>query len=147
MRLAALPTMSLDTPIGDEDSNSLGDVVQDESVSTPYEQLTTKTIIATLRDMVKTLGPRELTILRARFGLDGGAVQTLEEIGRTVGVTRERVRQVQNLALAKLGKMLEKAESGGFNNRSRKSAMSDTPRTISRDRLPGSATGEIAVLC
>jgi RNA polymerase primary sigma factor len=64
-----------------------------------------------LRDMVKTLDPREVTILRARFGLDGGQEQTLDEVARTLGLTRERVRQVQNLALAKLRKRIEKLEA------------------------------------
>ncbi|HEX4646860.1 MAG TPA: sigma factor-like helix-turn-helix DNA-binding protein, partial [Verrucomicrobiae bacterium] len=55
--------------------------------------------------------PREATILRARFGLDGGAERTLEEVGEKFGVTRERVRQIQNIALRKLRKMIEKVES------------------------------------
>jgi RNA polymerase primary sigma factor len=61
--------------------------------------------------MVKHLDAREATILRYRFGLDGGTEKTLEEIGGKFGVTRERVRQIQNLALRKLRKMIEKLES------------------------------------
>ena len=64
-----------------------------------------------LQDMVKHLDNREATILRYRFGLDGGAEKTLEEVGVKFGVTRERVRQIQNLALRKLRKMIEKLES------------------------------------
>ena len=64
-----------------------------------------------LQDMVKHLDAREATILRCRFGLDGGTEKTLEEVGRKFGVTRERVRQIQNLALRKLRKMIEKLES------------------------------------
>jgi len=63
-----------------------------------------------LQEMVKTLDVREATILRARFGLDGGQQRTLEEVGEKFGVTRERVRQIQNLALRKLRKMIEKLE-------------------------------------
>jgi RNA polymerase primary sigma factor len=111
MRLAALPPTSLDAPIRDEDSNSFGDVVQDESARTPYEQLEAKTVAGMLRDMVKTLDPREVTILRARFGLDGGPAQTLDEVGRKVGLTRERIRQLQNLALTKLRNMIESVEA------------------------------------
>jgi len=111
MRMAAIRPASLDAPIGDEDSNNFAEVVQDESADTPYEQLEEKTVTRMLQEMVKTLDPREATILRARFGLDGGAQKTLEEVGEKFGVTRERVRQIQNIALKKLRKMIEKMES------------------------------------
>ena len=111
MRMAAIRPASLDAPIGDEDSNNFAEVVQDESADTPYEQLEEKTVTRMLQEMVKTLDPREATILRARFGLDGGAEKTLEEVGEKFGVTRERVRQIQNIALKKLRKMIEKMES------------------------------------
>jgi len=111
MRMAAIRPASLDAPIGDEDSNNFAEVVQDESADTPYEQLEEKTVTRMLQEMVKTLDPREATILRARFGLDGGSQKTLEEVGQKFGVTRERVRQIQNIALKKLRKMIEKMES------------------------------------
>ncbi len=111
MRMAAIRPASLDAPIGDEDSNNFAEVVQDESADTPYEQLEEKTVTRMLQEMVKTLDPREATILRARFGLDGGPQKTLEEVGEKFGVTRERVRQIQNIALKKLRKMIEKMES------------------------------------
>ena len=110
MRMAAIRPASLDAPIGDEDSNNFAEVVQDESADTPYEQLEEKTVTRMLQEMVKTLDPREATILRARFGLDGGPQKTLEEVGQKFGVTRERVRQIQNIALKKLRKMIEKME-------------------------------------
>jgi RNA polymerase primary sigma factor len=111
MRMAAIRPASLDAPIGDEDSNNFAEVVQDESADTPYEQLEEKTVTRMLQEMVKTLDPREATILRARFGLDGGPQKTLEEVGQKFGVTRERVRQIQNIALRKLRKMIEKMET------------------------------------
>jgi RNA polymerase primary sigma factor len=111
MRMAAVRPASLDAPIGDEDSNNFAEVVQDESAYTPYEQLEEKTVTRMLQEMVKTLDPREATILRARFGLDGGSEKTLEEVGEKFGVTRERVRQIQNIALRKLRKMIEKLEA------------------------------------
>jgi RNA polymerase primary sigma factor len=111
MRMAAIRPASLDAPIGDEDSNNFAEVVQDESADTPYEHLEEKTVTKMLQEMVKTLDPREATILRARFGLDGGPEKTLEEVGEKFGVTRERVRQIQNIALRKLRKMIEKLES------------------------------------
>jgi len=111
MRMAAIRPASLDAPIGDEDSNNFAEVVQDEAADTPYEQLEEKTVTRMLQEMVKTLDPREATILRYRFGLDGGSEKTLEEVGVKFGVTRERVRQIQNIALRKLRKMIEKLEA------------------------------------
>ncbi|HEY4952397.1 MAG TPA: sigma-70 family RNA polymerase sigma factor [Verrucomicrobiae bacterium] len=111
MRQAAIRPASLDAPIGDDDSNNFSDVVQDENATSPYENLEDKTVTGMLQDMVKHLDEREATILRFRFGLDGGSEKTLEEVGKKFGVTRERVRQIQNLALKKLRKMIEKLEA------------------------------------
>jgi RNA polymerase primary sigma factor len=111
MRQAAIRPASLDAPIGDDDSNNFSDVVQDENATSPYDNLEDKTVTDMLQEMVKHLDPREATILRFRFGLDGGSEKTLEEVGIKFGVTRERVRQIQNLALKKLRKMIEKLEA------------------------------------
>jgi RNA polymerase primary sigma factor len=111
MRLAAIRPASLDAPIGDDDSNNFSDVVQDENATSPYENLKDKTVTGMLQDMVQHLDEREATILRFRFGLDGGSEKTLEEVGEKFGVTRERVRQIQNLALKKLRRMIEKLET------------------------------------
>jgi RNA polymerase primary sigma factor len=110
MRQAAVRPASLDAPIGDDDSNNFSDVVEDENATSPYDNLEDKTVVNMLQDMVKHLDNREATILRFRFGLDGGSEKTLEEVGVKFGVTRERVRQIQNLALKKLRKMIEKLE-------------------------------------
>jgi RNA polymerase primary sigma factor len=116
MRLAAIRPASLDAPISSEESNSFSEVVEDENATTPYEDLEDKTVTVMLRDMVRHLDTREATILRYRFGLDGGTERTLEEVGGKFGVTRERVRQIQNLALKKLRRMIEKLESSKTNN-------------------------------
>jgi RNA polymerase primary sigma factor len=116
MRLAAIRPASLDAPIGDDDSNNFSDVVEDENAATPYEDLEDKTVTGMLQEMVKHLDARESTILRYRFGLDGGTEKTLEEVGEKFGVTRERVRQIQNLALRKLRKMIEKLEASKTKN-------------------------------
>jgi RNA polymerase primary sigma factor len=110
MRIAAIRPASLDAPVGDDDSNKFSEMVEDERAINPYEELEDKTVTSMLQDMVKHLDDREATILRYRFGLDGGAEKTLEEVGEKFGVTRERVRQIQNLALRKLRKMIEKLE-------------------------------------
>ena len=111
MQTAAIRPASLDAPVGDDDSHNFSEIVQDESAFSPYEQLEDKTVTDMLQEMVKTLDEREATILRFRFGLDGGKERTLEEVGEKFGVTRERVRQIQNSALRKLRKMIEKLES------------------------------------
>jgi RNA polymerase primary sigma factor len=111
MRLAAIRPSSLDAPINNEESSSFSEIVEDENATTPYEDLKDKTVTSMLRDMVKHLDTREATILRYRFGLDGGTERTLEEVGEKFGVTRERIRQIQNLALKKLRRMIEKLES------------------------------------
>jgi RNA polymerase primary sigma factor len=116
MRVAAIRPASLDAPIGDDESNNFSELVEDENAATPYEDLEDKTVFAMLQDMVKHLDQREATILRYRFGLDGGMEKTLEEVGKKFGVTRERVRQIQNFALRKLRKMIEKLESSKTKN-------------------------------
>ena len=88
-----------------------GDLVEDEKPDTPYEQLEDKTNTDLVRQMMDTLDPREATILRYRFGLDGGGEKTLEEVGKKFGVTRERIRQLQNIALKKLRKRIEDREA------------------------------------
>ena len=111
LRTAAIRPASLDAPIGDDEANNFSDFVQDENAVSPYQQLEEKTVNAMLQEMVRRLDQREATILRYRFGLDGGAERTLEEVGQKFGVTRERVRQIQNIALNKLRKMVEKLEA------------------------------------
>ena len=111
LRTAAIRPTSLEAPLGDDDSSRIADVVRDETADTPYEQLEDKTNIEMLREMVATLHPREAEILRYRFGLNGGTERTLEEVGRKFGVTRERIRQIQNMALLKLRKQIEKLEA------------------------------------
>ena len=103
---AAQRTASLDAPLGDEDSSRLADVVPDTEARNPFEVLENRTVLEMLRRFLPILDTREMTILRERFGLEGGKEKTLEEIGRTFGVTRERIRQLQNIAFAKLRKRM-----------------------------------------
>src|SRR5450759_3707727 len=90
MRTASIRPASLDAPVGDDDSNSFSEIVEDERAVNPYDELEDKTVTGMLQDMVKHLDDREATILRFRFGLDGGNEKTLEEVGVKFGVTRER---------------------------------------------------------
>ncbi len=102
---------SLDAPIGEEgDSTTFGDIVSDESAATPFEQLRDNHQTSALHALVESLDPREAEIIRSRFGLDGRDELTLEEVGAKFRVTRERVRQLQNLALSKMRKALARQE-------------------------------------
>jgi len=111
LQRAAIRPASLDAPLGDDDSSRVGDVIADERASTPYEDLEGKTNADLVREVIGILDPREVTILRYRFGLDGGGEKTLEEVGEKFGVTRERIRQIQNVALRKLRRKIEKLEA------------------------------------
>ncbi len=110
LRIASFRPTSLDAPIGDDDSNTYAEVVEDERAEDPYEMLEGKTVTHMLGEMIERLDEREKRILRYRFGLDGGNEKTLEEVGAFFGVTRERIRQIQNLALSKLRRMITKLE-------------------------------------
>lgn len=111
IRTAALRPASLDAPMGDEDSNVLAEVVKDDNARTPYEHLEEKTLLAMLGHLVEKLGPREKKIIRLRFGLDGRGEKTLEEIGEQFGLTRERIRQLQNEALQRLRELIENQDA------------------------------------
>ncbi len=110
LRMAALRPASLDAPLGEDETNTFAEVVEDERAENPYTKLEEKTLTDLLGELIKRLDPREQQILRSRFGLDGGREKTLEEVGAQFGVTRERIRQIQNLALAKLRRMIAKLE-------------------------------------
>ena len=111
LRNAAVPPSSLDAPVGDDDGKRFDELIGDEKAETPYVHLEDKTTTDMLRELVGSLPEREQTILRYRFGLDGNRERTLEEVGEHFGVTRERIRQIQNLALEKLRKLIQKREA------------------------------------
>lgn len=95
-------TTSLDSAIDDESSASLSDVIRDESGMDPYSEAFGTTMKEILDCVLKGLSERETTILKLRYGLSGESIHTLEETGKVLGITRERVRQIQERALEKL---------------------------------------------
>ena len=99
--------------MGDDGSESVAEVVADERTETPYRRLEEKGDESLINEVLPTLDAREQEILRVRFGLDGGEGQTLEELGVKFGVTRERIRQIQELALVKLRGKIQKLETAG----------------------------------
>jgi RNA polymerase primary sigma factor len=111
LRHATVRVSSLDARLGEYDTRQVGDIIADEQAENPYDHLEQKTRLDLLRELIDRLPKRELNILRMRFGLDEGRECSLETIGKRFGVTRERVRQLQNLALRKLRKMMEARET------------------------------------
>jgi RNA polymerase primary sigma factor len=111
MREAAARPASLEMSLGDQDASRLADLVPDERAEAPFRSLDDKTVTEMLGDLMERLDTREAKILRYRFGLDGGEERTLEQVGEHFGVTRERIRQLQNVALAKLRKWIEQRDS------------------------------------
>lgn len=101
---------SLDSPINDEDGSSLGDLVPDEKSTSPLEKLQSKSLVGDVDKVLSTLEPREADIIRLRFGLEGRDPKTLEEVGEQIGITRERVRQLQEQAIRQLRKSMTKFE-------------------------------------
>ena len=100
LKTVSVRPASLEAPLGDaEDARVLGDIVGDENVRSPDEHLGDKNLIDDLHGIVRSLDPRESEILTLRFGLGGGDPLTLEEVGRKFNITRERIRQLQDLAL------------------------------------------------
>ena len=101
---------SLDAPIGDDDSTKFGEMIGDEEAQTPFELLRDKNLRGEVDGLIEVLDGREKKIISQRFGLDGGKPKTLEDVAKHFGITRERIRQLQNIALAKLRRALSKKE-------------------------------------
>jgi RNA polymerase primary sigma factor len=112
LRSVSVHPASLDAPLGDEaDSSSLGEVVRDENAVSPVERLQEKNLSSDLTDVVDSLDEREAEIIRLRFGLAGKSELTLAEVGKKFNVTRERIRQLEQIALKQIRRRLEERES------------------------------------
>ena len=110
LRSVGIRPASLDAPIGDDDSTKFGEMIGDEDAQTPFELLRDKNLRGEVDGLIEVLDDREKKIISQRFGLDGGQPKTLEDVSKDFGVTRERIRQLQNIALAKLRRALSKKE-------------------------------------
>jgi RNA polymerase primary sigma factor len=107
LRLAELRTFSLQDPIQKGEDSVYQDIIPDFSACTPDETICGMEMLKRLKDLIDRLDSRERLILSLRFGLDGNRPKTLEEVSKKIGRTRERVRQIQNLALKKLKKFID----------------------------------------
>ena len=110
-REASRAPVSLDAAIGhDDESNRIADVVADPNAAAPFDQVVRATDTELVREVLSTLSEREISILSTRYGLKDGTPRTLEEIGAQFGLTRERIRQIQEEALKKLRTRMEKRD-------------------------------------
>ena len=102
IRRSAQPPASLDRAIGDEEGSSLADLVPDDSQATPFAATSVNLLRETIHEVLDSLSARERAVLDLRYGLSDGQPRTLEEVGRELGVTRERIRQIEAHAIRKL---------------------------------------------
>jgi len=100
-------TASLDTTVDEDNVTHLADLIKDESVTEPFEEVFSMALQDTLSNVLKNLSQREITIIQLRYGLNGEGPRTLEETGKLLGITRERVRQIQEKAIQKLKELQE----------------------------------------
>ena len=110
LKTVAIRPASLDAPISEDDLTEFGETVGDEDASTPFESLRDKDLRDRVGRLLEVLDDREKKIISQRFGFDGRKQKTLEEVGEKLGVTRERIRQLQNSALLKLRRALSQKE-------------------------------------
>ena len=110
LKTVAIRPASLDGPISNDDLTALGDTVEDEGARTPFELLRDKDGHQDVDDLLELLDDREREIILHRFGFDGGERKTLEQVGKKLRVSRERIRQLQNSALSKLRHALSQRE-------------------------------------
>jgi len=101
MKIAQEP-ISLETPIGEEEDSHLGDFIEDKNATSPMDSVIFTNLKDSTRNVLKSLTPREELVLKMRFGVGEGSEHTLEEVGRSFNVTRERIRQIESKALRKL---------------------------------------------
>ena len=101
-RQASRAPVSLDAPVGDDESSRISEVVADHNAAAPFDRVVNETDNELVREALATLTAREREILALRFGLGNGNPKTLEEVGAHLGVTRERIRQIQEQVLKKL---------------------------------------------
>jgi RNA polymerase primary sigma factor len=109
-RQASKAPVSLDAPLGDDDTERVSEVVADPNAALPSERLVYESDNALVQEILGTLPDREREILALRFGLADGKERTLEEVGERFGVTRERIRQIQEEALKTIRKKMEKRD-------------------------------------
>ncbi|MFH0880266.1 MAG: RNA polymerase sigma factor RpoD/SigA [Lentisphaerota bacterium] len=109
-QVISMKPTSLDAPIGDENGGDFNEIIGDENAKTPYDEINDKQLRADMEVWIEKLDRREREILKYRYGLKGVQAETLEDVGARFKITRERVRQIQNLAVEKLRDMMDQQD-------------------------------------
>lgn len=104
---ATATPLSLDAPIGETEGSSFGDIIGDDNARTPFDEINDRQLLEEIASVLHRLDHREREILKYRYGLEAVPPETLDDVGKRFGITRERVRQIQNQALIKLRTILE----------------------------------------
>lgn len=131
LRSVSVRPASLDAPVGNEEDTKFGELVGDEKATTPFQDLHTKTLSSDMTQVLRRLDEREAEIIRMRFGLDSDRAMTLEEVGQEFNITRERVRQLQEIAIQKM----RRAMSGRDRQRSKEEIREETIERKKREVL------------
>jgi RNA polymerase primary sigma factor len=111
---ASQQTLSLHAPVGENAETTLGDMIEDNAAARPFDAVNQGMLRDALADMLGGLNERERLVVRLRYGVDGGQKQTLEEIGKQLRLTRERIRQIEAKALRKMRHPVRLKELQGF---------------------------------
>jgi RNA polymerase primary sigma factor len=113
-KTVAMRPASLDAPIGEDGSAEFSEIVGDARIRNPLDDINDRQLKEEAEELLNKLDPREQAILKYRYGLKGTRVETLERVGERFKITRERVRQIQNVALSKMRAMMEANEQTGL---------------------------------
>lgn len=133
LRMVPTSTTSFDQPVGEENDMTVGEVVPDAGAEDPSDVYADNSRKEMLREALKKLDPREIVILTKRFGLDGDEAKTLDEVGALYGLTRERIRQIQLIALRKIRRVIELFEKRGKMER----VVSITDKSVLKSKING----------
>ena len=144
LKSVSIRPTSLDAPIGDDHGTEFGDLVGDENATNPFEYLKSKSIIRDINKMIDQLDSREAQIVRMRFGLDGEKSRTLEEAGQYFHITRERVRQLQNMALARMRKLIARKEHQRSTEEIREEQLREERMKVLREFYSASSVDDIS---
>ena len=130
VRKIAQEPISLETPIGEEEDSHLGDFIEDRGVVSPAEAVINLNLKEQTDHVLKSLTPREEKVVKMRFGLEDGSEHTLEEVGQSFAVTRERIRQIEAKALRKLRHPSRSPQAPGIHVRRGQRVVLSSPSSL-----------------
>jgi RNA polymerase primary sigma factor len=132
----AVRTISLDQPVGEDEETTLGELIVDGEAPTPFDVASLSQLREDVRIALQSLNKREADVLYLRYGLDGGDMRTLQEVAEELGVTRERVRQIESRALRKLRSPRARRSLAGYAGGQLGVRVSERPRSRAHPAAP-----------